>query len=35
MLNLNGDPITSEQADSLRDFTMVAASTTDVSRVNP
>jgi hypothetical protein len=34
MLNLNGDPITSAQADSLRDYGIVVVETHDVSR-NP
>jgi hypothetical protein len=35
LLNLNGEPITNDQADALRNFGIIAVATTDVSRVNP
>lgn len=35
MLNLNGNALTSQQADSLRDYGIIVVDTTDVSRVNP
>jgi hypothetical protein len=35
LLALNGEAITKAQADALRDYGIVAADVTDVSRVNP
>jgi hypothetical protein len=35
LLNLDGEPMTNDQADALRNFGIIAVATTDVSRVNP
>jgi hypothetical protein len=35
MLVLNGAAITKAQADALRDYGIIAADITDISRVNP